>query len=551
MARSADGRFLYLGGRTFAFDSRIVTLEWDAEAGQLAVVQVLGGLPASANEGELLLTPTAATSITAAAASSPASATRATGFLTRKGISSSAAVIDLFFDAERGQLYSIGEEVLHVWQRDPASGALASVGIFDELDLVTPGGAPVRASSGRRLARSTDGRWLYALAFGPALTADPWSLVVFDLQGVPLLAGWGQGGPTGNVFPSALLVDGRDGTLAIALSALPGGTPELAGYRAEAGGRRFGPPVARLQLAAGGRELLLGLLASVEPGELYAGGWDRGHWQRFAFQAGLFSPRATFDGVERLDQPIDLALSADRETLLVAVPAAGAVARLGYRQGQLGFDGSDRFAASRILLLAGGRYGVLLRSDGLALQLFRLQEGQLSVLQTLPLTNATEIAASPDGKLVYAFGTDGAVFRFDAADERLSPFATIPIGGDHAPRISPDGRFLLINQRYAAATFPFFLSDWLEYDPAHGTYRAFDEPGGVQDELVDVAFSPAGEFLYAYKGSLDPRIAVYRRDPQSGAIGELVQEERSVPVATGGFYFDGQLELDADGRFLY
>lgn len=550
VARSADGRFLYLGARTFAFEARIVVLEWDAASGSLTVRQSLAGLPASGNEGELLLTGDGRHLYYGSRGIVVCERNAATGLLTRRGVSSSAAVIDLFFDEERGQLYSVGEEVLHVWQRDPSSGALASVGIFDELDLRSSGGALVRAATGRRLARSADGRWLYVLAFGTSFLNDPWSLVVFDLQGVPLLAGWGQGGRTVETLPSDLLLDPVSRSLIVAFSSLPGGAPSLATYPAQAGGRSFGPEGDRVGFAGHPFEErnVDGLYRVGQ--DLYASGWDAAHWQRFRIAGIDLSAAPTFDGVARFEAPVDLALTRDRTTLLVAVPQADAVARLGYRQGRLGWEGSQRIGASRIALLPNGRHGVLLESDGLALRLFRVQEGEIVELGSQPVPSASEIAVSPDGRLIYVFGTAGTAFLFDAAGERLLRFANLPLGGNHPPRISPDGRFLLVNQKYSSI-FPYFLSDWLELDPRSGTYRAFDDPGSVQDELIDAAFSPAGDFIYVFKGSIDPRVAVYPRDPSTGQIGEPIQEERSVPRSTGAFYFTGQLTFDADGRFLY
>ena len=550
LALSADGRFLYLGARTQAFESRIVVFERDPGSGALVLLQSLGGLPASANEGELLLTPDGRHLYYGSRGIAICERDASTGRLTRKGVVSTAAVIDLHFDPAREQLLSTGEELLHAWRRDPATGNLSSLGIFDELDVRAPNGSPVRASSGRRLLRSAGGEYLYVLGFGPSLATDPWALVVFELASVPLPAGWGQGGPTGDTFPSAVAIEPGTGNLVVAKSAPPGGQAVISVHPRIDGGRSFGNETVRAGYAGrSDRENAVTVLHFSHVTELYAGSWDSGLWQRFELAAGRFQPALTFDGVERLQQPADLALTPDRRHLLVAAPAAGAVARLGYRDGLLSWAGAHRIAAERLLILPGGRHGVMLELGGDQLRPFRLENGAMQPLNAVSVDHATEIGASPDGRLIYAFGIEGAVFRFDPASERLLPLGEVPIGGNHPPRISPDGRFILVNQKYASA-FPFFISDWLEYDPAGGDFRAFDEPGSVQDELVDLVFSPAGDQIYAYKGSIDPRIVVYPRDPQTGAIGEPIQEERSVPSA-GGSYFTGQLELDRDGRFLY
>jgi hypothetical protein len=550
LAVSADGRFVYLGARTPAFESRIVVFERNPPDNELTLVQSLGGLPASANEGRLLLAPDGRHLYYGSRGIVICDRDAATGRLTRKAVAGFAAVIDLQFDQQRDQLYSSGEELLHVWRRDSTTGILSSIGVFDELDVRTPDGSLVRAGSGRRLLRSAGGEYLYVLAFGPALATDPWSLVVFEMGGVPLLIGWGQGGPTGSIFPSAVALEPGTGNLVVAKAAPAGGTAELVVYPKADGGRRFGNASQQVGFAGrGDRENVIDVLHFSFPAELYTGIWDGALWQRFSLAAGRLEPSATFDGVERFQRPVDLALSPDRQNLLVAVPEARAVARLGYRQGVFGWDGVHRIAAERLLLLPGGRHGVMLEAGGNTLRPFRLEDGQMVPLAAVAVDHAAEIGASPDGRLVYAFGIEGAVFRFDPSGERLVPLAVLPTGGNHPPRISPDGRFILVNQKYAS-TFPFFLSDWLEYNPAGGDFRAFDEPGSLQDELIDLAFSPAGDQVYVYKGSIDPRIVVYPRDPRSGEIGEPIQEERGVPRA-GGVYFAGQLELDRDGRFLY
>ena len=551
LAISADGQFFYLGGRTFAFESRIYVLTRSGE--ELEVVQTLGNLPDSANESEILITPDGRHLYYGSRGIITCERDVATGLLERKSLVSSAAVIDLAFDAERQQLFSIGEEVLHVWQRDPESGALTSIGLFDELLLPGEAGETQRFSSGRRLARSADGRFLYALVFGPALTSDPWALLVFELQpGLPVLAGQGLGGATVDVYPSALAL-AADQSLLLAFSSLPGGSTALASHPALEGGRKFGPATSRLSLPRNaGAEVIVGPLVVPAEGEVLAGHWDGAHWQRFSLELGQLAILPTFDGTQRLQQPVDLALTADGRQVLVAVPAADAVVQLGYRQGLLAFEGATRTAARRIVVLPGGRHGVLLEASGLALRLFRLQEGQVvPVGEPVALPGEiSELAASPDGSRVYAVGVAGSVFRVDAAAERLMPLGALPAGGSRPPRISPDGRFVLLNQRYQGI-FPFFLSDWLELDPVTGSYRVFDDAGTVQDELVDAVFSPAGDFLYAFKGGFDPRLAVYPRHPRSGVLGEVLQEERSVPGSEGIFDFEGQLEIDADGRFLY
>lgn len=551
LAISADGQFFYLGGRTFSFESRLFVLARSGE--ELVVVQSLGNLPDSANESKMLITPDGRHLYYGSRGIVTCERDVATGLLERKGLVSSAAVIDLSYDAERQQLFSIGEEVLHVWQRDSESGALTSLGLFDELQLAGDGGQTLRFSSGRRLARSADGRFLYALAFGPALTRDPWALLVFELQtGLPLLAGRGLGGSTGDVYPSALALS-ADQSLLLTFSSLPGGSPALANHPALDGGRSFGPASSRLSLPGdAGAEVVLGPLVLPAAGEVLAGHWDGAHWQRFSLELGQLTRKPTFAGTQRMQQPVDLALTADGRQILVAVPAADAVVQLGYRQGILAFEGATRTAARRLLVLPDGRHGVLLEASGLVLRLFRLQEGQVVPIgEPVPVAGEiSELAASPDGSRVYAVGVAGSVFRVDVAAERLVPLGALPVGGSRPPRVSPDGRFVLLNQRYQGV-FPFFLSDWLEFDPVTGLYRAFDDAGTGQDELVDAVFSPAGDFFYAFKGGFDPRLAVYPRHPRTGVLGDVLQEERSVPGSEGIFDFEGQLEIDADGRFLY
>jgi 6-phosphogluconolactonase (cycloisomerase 2 family) len=146
-----------------------------------------------------------------------------------------------------------------------------------------------------------------------------------------------------------------------------------------------------------------------------------------------------------------------------------------------------------------------------------------------PGSGPRHLVFSPSGRQAYlTLEMTGSVAVLDYAEGHLKLRQVLPLApagftgavGAAALHVSPDGRFLAVTDRGADNVLVSFA-----IDPADGSLRLVDRRAveGVQPR--EFAFSPDGRFvLIANQGS--DTIAVFRRDPQTGKVGERIQALR-------------------------
>ena len=178
------------------------------------------------------------------------------------------------------------------------------------------------------------------------------------------------------------------------------------------------------------------------------------------------------------------------------------------------------------------------------------------------LEGAFGVAVSPDGENVYVTGEIDdtlVVFARDKATGALSfverekdGFGGLELeilDGVTALAVTPDGRHVIV-------AGPVF--DKLVVFAREAATGAVDFVGAVQDGVGGVdgldavqglVISPSGQFVYG-AGLADDAIAIFDRDPISGALDYIGQVKNGVGGVTG---LDGvrAVELAPDGQFLY
>jgi len=143
-----------------------------------------------------------------------------------------------------------------------------------------------------------------------------------------------------------------------------------------------------------------------------------------------------------------------------------------------------------------------------------------------PGSGPRHMVFAPGGRQAYVtLEMAGAVAVLDHADGHLALRKVVPLTppgfagkvGAAALHLSPDGRFLAVTDRGTDNVLVSFA-----IDPADGSLRQVDRHAvdGVQPR--EFTFSPDGRFvLVGNQGS--NAIVVFRRDPQTGVVGDKVQ----------------------------
>jgi 6-phosphogluconolactonase (cycloisomerase 2 family) len=259
---------------------------------------------------------------------------------------------------------------------------------------------------------------------------------------------------------------------------------------------------------------------------------------------------------------IDVILNAD----LPQGPVTGLASIATYRDGKGGVEGiagSKDVAAS-----PDGRHVYALGSDEGALQVFARDAatGALTPLAVLRdgdpgidrLAHANVVTVSADGAHVYVGTKAGAILAFarDAGSGLLAIADVDLFGLQEGPSklvVSPDG---------ANVYAPFPRADTilvLSRNPATGqlifVQALEDGIGGVTDldGVSDIVVSPDGAYAYA-AGPRESAVVLFARDADTGALTELESfYDRNFhhPDGTDGLGFAGFLALSPDGLFLY
>ncbi|NKJ44090.1 lactonase family protein [Novosphingobium sp. SG720] len=143
-----------------------------------------------------------------------------------------------------------------------------------------------------------------------------------------------------------------------------------------------------------------------------------------------------------------------------------------------------------------------------------------------PGSGPRHLVFAPGGHQAYVtLEMAGAVAVLDYAEGHLAVRQVVPLApagfagkvGAAALHLSPDGRFLAVTDRGTDNHLVSFA-----IDPANGTLTQVDRRAVEGIQPREFAFAPDGRFvLVANQGS--NAIAVFRRDPQTGVVGEKVQ----------------------------
>jgi 6-phosphogluconolactonase (cycloisomerase 2 family) len=176
------------------------------------------------------------------------------------------------------------------------------------------------------------------------------------------------------------------------------------------------------------------------------------------------------------------------------------------------------------------------------------------------MRGAQSVVASPDGKHVYAMGSEGTLisaFARDAVSGVLSLLSTSGFYGEdphaNAPTyrraaMSPDGLSL-----YEARFRDDAIASYRR-DAATGALTAagYVTSASVPDLVrpTDVAVSPDGTSLYAVgELAFDGRILAFARDAGTGALTHL--QTLSEGVSVGGLVSPKAIAVSPDGNFVY
>ncbi len=236
--------------------------------------------------------------------------------------------------------------------------------------------------------------------------------------------------------------------------------------------------------------------------------------------------------------------------------------------GTLGFVDVHDDSANSIAISPDGNYlyaiGEWLRSV-LTVLARDADSGALSVVETFPygvggLGVAAAVTVSPDGRHLYLASEEEpavAALTRDAGSGRVSFVAAYwrDVAGDadgladaEAVAASPDGRHLYAVSRLGAVAA-------LARSPETGGLdfvAAYDESDGFEglDRAVAVAVSPDGRNVYVASHQPDHALAVLARDETSGELDFL---EAHVDGAGGveGMQFANSLRVSPDGRHVY
>lgn len=177
------------------------------------------------------------------------------------------------------------------------------------------------------------------------------------------------------------------------------------------------------------------------------------------------------------------------------------------------------------------------------------------------MRGAQSVVASPDGKHVYAMGSEGSLisaFARDAASGVLSLLSTAGLYGEDPHAIVPPYR------RAAMSPDGLFLYEARFRDDAIASYQRDAGTGALTasagatvaavPDLVrptDVVVSPDGTSLYAV-GDLgsDGSILAFARDPGTGALTHLQTLSQGVD-GVGGLVSPKAIAMSPDGQFVY
>jgi 6-phosphogluconolactonase (cycloisomerase 2 family) len=165
------------------------------------------------------------------------------------------------------------------------------------------------------------------------------------------------------------------------------------------------------------------------------------------------------------------------------------------------------------------------------------------------------IAVSPDGAHLYAAaGSDVAVFRRDPATGALGFVEVqkegvhgLSIAGTHSVGVSPDGAYVYASGQADDAVAVF------RRDPATGALTLLEVQGQGVDGVdglygaLWVAVSPDGTRLYV-TGSIDNAVAAFDRNAATGALTFAEVQKGS---GTHGLAFARSVTVSPDGRNVY
>ncbi|WP_353114832.1 lactonase family protein [Microbacterium sp.] len=186
--------------------------------------------------------------------------------------------------------------------------------------------------------------------------------------------------------------------------------------------------------------------------------------------------------------------------------------------------------------------------------------GTLTALSSIGIGpgSPAQITVSPDGHhlvvanygsgefTVHHIDSDGRVLERTAVvrNEGSGPHVRQDCPHPHAVAFTPDGRFLVTADLGCDLVQSFVLDD-------DGSLR---ETGRASTRLGSgprhVAFSSDSRVLYVI-GELDGDITAFRFDPDTGAIGEIVQMIATAPEGHSGPQSAAEIALHPSGRFLY
>lgn len=488
-----------------------------------------------------------------------------------------AAAIAVSLAPDGSRLYAAGadDDAVAVFDRDAATGALTfvdrwtdGVGGVDGLDAVND------------VLASPDGLWVHAAGY----LDDAVAVFARNVLGVAL-------GFREAVLDNANGVDGLRGAFALAASP-EGDRLYVAGGAENALAVLAVPPLryagAEVDGQAGveGLQGVRGLALSPDGYHLYAAGSLEDAIQVFVRHrasntlAEVEVLRDGVGGVDGLDGVESIAVSPDGRSVYAAAPDADAVTAFARdldtgeltfveveRDGVVGADGLD--AATSVVVSPDGRYVYAAGRIDDTVAIFA-RDAPTSALGYLGLVRNGEggvtgldaprvLALSPDGGHLYvASQTSGSVAAFArSAATGLLTFVEAEVDGEggvdglafaQAVAVSPDGLAVFAGGGSDDALVQF------DRDPASGALsfaRVWtDGADGVDglDGVSSVTVTARGRRVLA-TGSLENEVAVFARDPASGAVAfrDAIAEECGASGLSGAF----RVAASPDGGGVY